>query len=44
MAGIDPDGLGGILEADSGSLTGERVDAADVVIDDIGLSDAGVPD
>lgn len=44
MAGVDADGLGGILEPDGGSLAGEQVDALDVVIDDIGLADAGVPD
>ena len=44
MAGVDPDGLGGILQPDGGPLGGEQVDALDVVIDDVGLADAGVPD
>lgn len=44
MGGVDADGLGGILKADSGSLAGEGIGAFDVVIDDIGLAYAGVSD
>jgi hypothetical protein len=44
VGGIDADGLGGILETDGGSFASERAGAFDVVIDDIGLADAGIPD
>jgi len=44
VGGIDADGLGGILETDGGSFASERAGAFDVVIDDIGLAHAGIPD
>jgi hypothetical protein len=44
MAGVDPDGLGGILDPDGWPLTGEGIGALHIVIDDIGLADTCIPD
>jgi len=41
---INRNGFGGILEANSGSFTGERISSLDIVIDDIGLAYTGIPD
>lgn len=44
MAGIDPNSLGGVLNANSWPLAREGVGALHIVIDDIGLAHTCIPD